>query len=592
MEIAGIDFGTTNVRISTWDPDSPQAEAPQPCSIGRGDNVGSNPVIPVVVALRREPNDSVSILVGEDADGLEDDPDKIAVIRNIKRWPLSDDDYVMWRSRIDNAEWPSKWNSKKGCIEWPWWWNKELRCVEVGGRQFQAKELITAVLREAVNRADLLPEFEWRAGCPVHAGYEYRLMLKEILTEIAGKGSVNWVVDEPVLFLAAAQRNIDPDSPFKLHGSYMVYDLGGGSFDCTLVDVRDNGEMIIYGADGHPLLGGSNIDAELAAKFSAPENLLRLAKEEVSPENDTSQLRGNLTLTWAEVESELKGGKFIQRSLMAMRDAYISAKSVVWRRDEGDNSASDMVLQQNEGTGEVRFTWQTDYEDMNQDLDGIILFGGPTRSPYFAENLRRWFGDDKVILARDLIGGVDAPEITGVSMGACYFPSGQHFHQVPSRLPYRVTLENLRTGSKEDTAQYRPHQHFVETFQPAEQFASRWLQQERDNPQEYELTITDPDGVVLERRYIDGYLEPGNRHPATSLRLVIDRLGPVYVEKKSEGIGLTWTKKEAVVENPPWQTEEQRARLKALRERERQREEARRQQAQANLNRSPFLENN
>ena len=111
------------------------------------------------------------------------------------------------------------------------------------------------------------------------------------------------------------------------------------------------------------------------------------------------------------------------------------------------------------------------------------------------------------------------------------------------------------------------------------------VEQERDNPQEYELTITDPDGVVLERQPVSGYLEAGNRQPATSLRLIIDRLGPVYVEKKSEGAGLPWTKRFTVVENPPWQTEEQRERLEALRQRQRQREGGRRQQGVAQVER-------
>ena len=571
MEIVGIDFGTTNVRISTWNPDDPQAGLPQPRSIGRGGDEGGNPIIPVVVALRRQTDSSVSIDVCEAADGLEDEQDKTAVVRNIKQWPLSDDDYVMWRSRIDNAEWPSRWNPQKGCVEWPWWWNRELRCVDVWGQQFQAKELITAILREAVNRAGLTSEFEWRAGCPVHAGYKYRLMLKEVLAEISGKGSVNWIVDEPVLFLAAAQRNIGPDSPFRLRGSYIVYDLGGGSFDCALVELRGDGEMIVYGADGNPLLGGSNIDRELVAKYQAPVNLLRLAKENVSPDNTSVRVNDDLSLAWADVESELREGKFIRRSLIAMRDAYISAKSVVWRRDRGGDVSGDMIVNQDEASGEVRFTWQLGYEDMKQELDGVVLFGGPTRSPFFAENLRRWFGDDKVFLAQDLIAGLEYPEITGVSVGACYYSQKEFFHEVPSRLPYQVALENTSTGREEDSVKYQPHQHFVKTFQPAEQYESSWLQQERDNPQEYELTITDPDGVVLERQFVDGYLEPGNRQPATSLRLIIDRLGPVYVEKKSEGVGLPWTKKITIVENPPWQTEEQREILDGLRKRQQSR---------------------
>ena len=566
MEIVGIDFGTTNVRISTWDPE--EGGIPQPRAIGRGDTT----VMPAVVALSRESGGSVSIVVGEEADDLEEDQDTV-VIRNIKRWALSNDPYVKWRLEVNEAPWPT-------------WWNPELRCVEVWGQHFQVKELMAEILKEALGRADLPEQFEWRAGCPVHAGLEYRSVLKEILPSAGTRSSINWVVDEPVLFLALARRMGNLDL-----GSYMVYDLGGGSFDCALVELRDGGEMIVYGADGHPLLGGSNVDSSLAEKLTIDNagNLLRLAKEQVSPDSPEARINDSLSLTWHDVESALKEGKYIPLSLMALRDAYVNAKAVVWRRGGESERPDEMTLDSNEETGEVRFVWQLNYSDMARDVDGIILFGGPTRSPFFEEHLRRWFGDDKVMHARDLVAGVDTPEITGVSMGACFFPTGEHFYEVPSRLPFRVTLENRQSGQK---VEYSPFEYFVETFKPAEQFLSDPLVQDRDNPQEYELTITDIDGVLMEHQLVSGFLESDGRHPATSLKLVIDRLGPVYVEKKSEGIGLSWTKMEAVVENPPWQTEEQREMLEALRERERQREEMRRQDAEANLDRPAQLEVN
>ena len=418
MEIAGIDFGTTNVRISTWDPGDPNAGLPQPRLIGRGDTT----VMPVVVALQRQPGGEVTVVVGEDADSLEDG-DNTLVIRNIKRWALSNDPYVQWRLEISQTGWPT-------------WWNPEMGCVEAWGQHFQVRDLVADILREAVNRAGLESPFEWRAGCPVQSGYDYRSMLSGVMAGLAGEGRVEWVVDEPVLFLAAAQRNIDPDSDFRLEGSYLVYDLGGGSFDCAIVDVRSDGEMVVFGADGDPLLGGSNIDRLLKEKLGGAENQLRQAKESVSPENSSVAVLGGGTLTWDDVLGELKSESFIQRSLMAMRDAYITASTVVW----------GSVVDEREDTGQVSFVWQRDYLDLARDLDGVIMFGGPTRSPFFEESLSKWFGDTKVMQARDLIGGVADPELVGISMGACYFPSGDNFHQVPTRLPYRVSLENTSTG--------------------------------------------------------------------------------------------------------------------------------------------------
>ena len=556
MEVVGIDFGTTNVRISTWDPEDLNTPFPFTHKIGRG----GDEVMPVVVALQRQSGGDISVAVGEDADLLEDGANTL-VIRNIKRWALSDDDYVKWRLEVTDTGWPT-------------WWNPELRTVEAWGEHFQSRDLIAAILKEAVGRAGLPERFEWRAGCPVQASYEYRTMLAEVLREIAGEGRMEWVVDEPVLFLAAAQR---ADSERRLHGQYLVYDLGGGSFDCALVEVRDNGEMVVYGADGDPLLGGSNIDQELKAKLGGAENLLRLAKEKVSPDSPSVPFGGSVDLKWGDVEAELKDGRFVPRSLMAMRDAYISGKSALQRFGESSGDGpGDIIMDKNDDTGEVRFVRQLGYDDMERDLDGVIMFGGPTRSPFFRESLARWFGEAKVMQARDLIGGVADPELTGVSMGACYFHQKEYFHEVPSRLPYQVTLENTVTGEK---VGYKPHQHFVDTFQPAEQFASAWLSQGRDDPQRYELTIANPDEVVLERLDVDGFLEAGSRQPATGLRLVIDRLGPVYVEKRSEGVGLPWTKRFTLVENPPWQTEEQRERLEELRQRQRQRAAGRRQQS-------------
>lgn len=562
MEIVGIDFGTTYVSISTWDPDSPDAGLPQPHIIGRGGTT----TMPTVVAFQRMEDGSVSVSVGEDADELEEGEDT-KVIRDIKRWAQASESkgsYVKWR-----------WDARR--LDPPSWWippDPELNIpgyIEVWGQQFQFKALMATVLKEAISRTDIPVEFEWRAGCPVHAGHEYRSWLSEILTEIVGKGSIKWVIDEPVLFLTLAMSmgSLRP-------GSYIVYDLGGGSFDCALVEVQDQREMVVYGADGHPWLGGADSDLALetlyrARGYEVRPNLLRLAKEQVSPDQPLVRVSAEFDLAWEDVEEVLNAEKFIQRSLMAMRDAYISAKAVIWRRDEWGDDPNQMVFEKDDQTGELHFVWQINSDEMVQDLDGIILFGGTTLSPFFTKKLRPLFGHHRVMTASEMIQGIHLPELVGVSMGACYYKSREGYsHRLQNRLPYRVTLENRQTGEP-NPPEYRPYQYFTDTFQPAEQFESHWLQQERDNPQEYELTITDLDGVVLEQEIVDGYLEPGNRQPATGLRLVIDRLGPVYVEKKSEGVGLSWTKKVTVVENPPWQTEEQREILGELRKRQKSR---------------------
>ena len=611
MEIVGIDFGTTNVRISTWDPDDGNYGLPRPINIGRA----GRPYMPVVVALRKEDDGSVSTIVGEDADGLPDGPNTV-VIRDIKRWAqISGPKETQVKERFEamGVPNPTNWNFQKPEGD-------KSGYIEKWGQSFDFENLMGKILEEALTRAknlaNLPDEFEWRAGCPVHAGIEYRAWLNRFLSEFSGKGNLSWIADEPVLFLALLQRaNV-------AKGSYLVYDLGGGSFDCALVEILADGDMIVYGANGHPLLGGSDVDRLLKQKFpDAPVNLLRLAKENVSRENSAVAVQSGTDLHWADVESALIEYKFIPRSLMALRDAYVSAK-VVWGRREQDFPFGETIEENSEDdnpevsdrTGKVRFIWQLGYNDMSGDmvedkegkivLNSIILFGGTTRSDFFKENLERRFGRGKIIPTQNLILGVEYPELVALSMGACYFARGHYDYMVPSRLPVNATI----VGKKYGETGYAAHQYFKaedeqgELFDLFSLFKSYILIQDKDNPQEYELTIATPDGSVLRKDCFSGFMEPGdrltderNRQPATSLRLIIDRLGFMFVEMKSEGVGLSWTKTFPVFPDPendppPWQTDAQRVAWQKLRERLDERAKNRKSRLLESLHNQPWRE--
>ncbi len=175
MQVVGVDFGTTNVRIATWDSNRPDV-IPESRLIGE---VGAS-TMPAVVAFQRQPDGSVTTTVGEDANILEDGPDTV-VVHNIKRWALSSDPYVKWQ--LDSRGTPK-----------PCWWNQETRRVEALGQELPVKEVMRLILSEAFRRANITGEFEWRAGCPVHAGLEYRSELAEILSEFGGENKVSSVV--------------------------------------------------------------------------------------------------------------------------------------------------------------------------------------------------------------------------------------------------------------------------------------------------------------------------------------------------------------------------------------------------------------
>ena len=564
MQIVGVDFGTTNVRIATWD--SEQDLPPQSKHIGFSENPT---LMPAVAALQRQANGEVSIIVGEDAEDLGDEEDTTLVVDIIKRFAMSTDQYVRWHlDSLDAQDAEEGWAPK--------WWNPETLCVEKWGQTFPVWDLIHSILAEAFRRADITGEYEWRAGCPVHSDFRYRTELAEVLSRITGKGSAKWIIEEPILFLIAARKLGD-----LREGSYLVYDIGGGSFDCALVELAEpDQQMLIYGANGHPLLGGTDIDKRLKEKLSHSglSKVLRKAKEDRTPASPSETLGDGTVVTLESVNAVLKEIKFAEKSVSVLRDSYISAKTL-WKRDGGDDAPPmGEILHKNRDTGEVSFVWQLKWNDLAADVDGIILFGGPTKSPFFKEYLEALFGAGKVILAGDLLEGVEEAALTGASIGACYsaeadFDQPAEREYTPlylNRLPVRVTLEDLITGAK---VQYEPYQHFaLSSHRPFGDFVSgEELSEQPDDPysnERYEVTISTLDDIVLEKCLVDPYIN--TRLMGSSLRLIINRLGQVGVEQRSDNSG---SNKWAVIKYPPWQTEGQRRAFEQLLENERRQRE-------------------
>ena len=580
MNVVGLDFGTTNVRVAFWDSDrdawgdDPDGAGPQPQMLGEG----GTSTMPAVIALSRQPGGEVSYLVGEEADQAEAS-DTTLVIRNIKRYAMSTDAYVNWHLDVRSAHedtpgWP------------PTWWNAENHCVQAWGQEFAIWDLIERILDEALLRSGMEGDYEWRAGCPVHAGFEYRSRLSQALRNLTGKGETTWVVEEPVLFMTLAHR-LGRIGGSDLDGAYLVYDFGGGSFDCAVVAMGgDENQMLIYGADGHPLMGGSDIDERLTERVGGQVGsaAVRIAKESLGPTTQSVPLGNGVHLSSSDFDGIMNEGGFVNKSLMTMRDAYIASKAM-WKRGEGlDDPPIGEIINRNRQTGRVRFVWQLNWGELAEDIDAILLFGGPTRAAHIRDRLADRFGSDKVKSVAEvfptLSDSISDLDLVGVSMGACYTYDERHSPLYLSRLPARVVLEDLESGA---SVEYEPFQYFTKGFKPFEGFISdplpieRPIMQSAMYPEGYKLTMMNPDGVVHGQAYVDRQingpyryvgsfdLRSGDRFINSTLRLVIDRYGRIGVEHKSD---TEPPKRFMVFGDTPWQTESQKAHLQRFFEQE------------------------
>ena len=545
MLVVGVDFGTTNVRIATWDPGEPNS-VPLPVEFGGATTM------PAVIAFQRHQGGEVTTVVGADADQLVDG-DNTVVVRNLKRWAFSHDPYVRWGLESKNIRWES-------------WWDPENRAVNVWGNEFPVKELVKRILEEAFYHADLAGQsFEWRAGCPVHSGLDFRTELAQVMSELSGnEAKAGWVIEEPILFLVLA-LNLGTLSP----GSYMVYDVGGGSFDCALAEVQEDRSMVVYAADGDPLLGGANIDELLKELlcFTGSISLLRLAKEQLTEATSEVPVDADTKISITDVETAVSRSRFLGSSLLPMRLAYITAKTI-WKTEGTSPIAADVPSCK---LGQLPTA-------LGKDLNGIILFGGPTRSPVFLRWLQEKFGEDKVICPEDLVRGqVRDPHLTAISAGACYATMGAHNPLYTRRLPIKVTLRNAATG---DSVEYTPYEHFARNFNPVRPFKSRNFVPQSSADADYHLSVADADGNVLIGRSIE---LKGNRQFTggyDSPRVVIDSLGQIWVEN----CGQKWLE----VGDPPWQTGRQREILQAKLEEQRKYEEQERGRTHRLITANPY----
>jgi molecular chaperone DnaK len=348
--IVGIDLGTTNSLVAYLD-----AQTGQPkCIPGP---TGST-LCPSIVSL--DPDGS--IIVGEPARRrLLTQPERTiySVKRLMGRGPADvQNELKLFPFRID----PSS--------------NHVIR-VQLGDKVFTPPEISSFILRELKNWAEAyFGEAVDRAVITVPA---YFNDAQRQATKDAGKLAgleVLRLVNEPTA--AALAYGLHE----KQRGKVAVYDLGGGTFDISILKLISTTEGDIYqvlSTNGDTHLGGDDIDNLLQAFVH--EQILQTDQIDFSPHGELAQeLRKELIALkhkLSEVESvtlrfQLPNGKaFVHEFTRGALDALI--KPVVERTMVPVKQAlADAHLKPNE-------------------MDEVVLVGGATRTPLIRRTVQEYF---------------------------------------------------------------------------------------------------------------------------------------------------------------------------------------------------------
>jgi molecular chaperone HscA len=178
----------------------------------------------------------------------------------------------------------------------------------------------------------------------------------------------------------------------KQNGHFAVYDLGGGTFDVTIL-LLDDGVFQVKSTGGDSALGGDDMDRALA------EEMFRLAKRDVATASPgevrvvldvARQVKHGLTDA-LEVEVENPLGKE-PRTLLVTRARF-----------------DELVLPLLERTGVACKRALRDAGTKPEELDGVILVGGSTRVPAVRSYVAKLFG-------KEPLADIDPDEV--VALGA------------------------------------------------------------------------------------------------------------------------------------------------------------------------------
>ncbi len=159
-------------------------------------------------------------------------------------------------------------------------------------------------------------------------------------------------------------------------GYYLVYDLGGGTFDVSLIHVH-SGEMHVIGYGGDNFLGGSDFDLRIA------QWLINQLQSQYGPLPHLQEpaMRWRLMRECEDAKIRLTDER---ETFIDLSELNLPIKKIPINRDIFSDLIEDLI------TKTINHT-NNRIQEANlkkEDISGILLVGGPTQTPYIRERIR------------------------------------------------------------------------------------------------------------------------------------------------------------------------------------------------------------
>jgi molecular chaperone HscA len=349
--IVGIDLGTTNSLVAIIHP-----ESKQPVALKEHD---SSSLVPSIIHFDANGN----ITVGESARALlETDPQN--TIFSAKR--LMGKNYNDLKAHADFFTYRVIDSNEDSLVK-----------VQVGEKFYSPIELSSFILKELKHRAEHIlktPVTKAVVTVPAYFNDAQRQATRDA-GKLAGLDVLR-IVNEPTAASLAYGMGLDPTEEKTI----AVYDLGGGTFDISLLHIS-NGIFEVLSTHGNTYLGGDDIDRTIVQYWMQQLNVsaaslsdnhqksqsLRLLAERAKKQLSSQEL---FSATWEGSTLQLTAAELLQLITPLVDETLKSCKQAL--QDAGLSA---------------------------DQIDTVVMVGGSTRIPAIKQAVSNFFGkpvNDKV----------------------------------------------------------------------------------------------------------------------------------------------------------------------------------------------------
>ena len=292
-------------------------------------------------------------------------------------------------------------------------------------REFFGKEytppsisaLILGALAKDAETATHLPVNEVVVTVPAYFGLLEKDATKQA-GEIAGLDVIG-IVPEPVA--AALHYGVSGSADGT---TFMVYDLGGGTFDVSLIKLTEN-SVEVLAVGGNSRLGGADWDEKLFDHIV--DQLIEQWGDE-SVRDDEAELQAIRTLT-EQVKKDLSKAESKQ---VIRRYTGTSAKFAVTRK-QFEEMTAELLEETIRITNRTLDEAEERYPGIRGQISELLLVGGSSWMPAVGERLKQEFGWEPRLSDPDL----------AVAKGAALYAAGQTVRYVEASSGTKAGSETI-----------------------------------------------------------------------------------------------------------------------------------------------------